>query len=80
MIRTQIYLTEEEKSGLESIASTDGISQSEVIRQAIDIMLKQRAPIDKSALIDNLAGIWADKKDIPDIRTLRSGWRTRAYQ
>ncbi len=36
MIRTQIYLTEEEKAQLETIALTRGMKQSELIREAVD--------------------------------------------
>ena len=39
MVRTQIYLTEEEKKGLKSAALAQGVSQSDLIRQAIDDLL-----------------------------------------
>ena len=77
MVRTQIYLTEEEKSGIESITLTKGISQSEFIRQAIDKSLLDAIDIDKSVILDKIAGIWSDKEDIPDIREIRSAWRKR---
>lgn len=77
MVRTQIYLTEEEKSGIESITSAKGISQSEFIRQAIDKSLLETVTIDKSVILDKIAGIWSDRGDIPDIRELRNSWRRR---
>jgi predicted transcriptional regulator len=77
MVRTQIYLSEEEKRGLESIAAVKGISQSDLIRQAIDDLLARQGIIDKSGILDEIAGVWAGKKNIPDIRKLRSGWRRR---
>jgi Arc/MetJ-type ribon-helix-helix transcriptional regulator len=77
MVRTQIYLTEEEKKGLESVALSQGVSQSDLIRQAIDDLLARTGNIDKDEILDEIAGIWANKKDIPDIRTLRTGWRRR---
>ena len=77
MIRTQIYLTEEEKRGLESIAISQGVSQSNLIRQAIDELLARAGGINTSAILDEVAGIWSKRKDIPDIRDLRTGWRGR---
>lgn len=77
MIRTQIYLTEEEKKGLESISISKGVSQSELIRQAIDELLATDGGINMSAILDEIAGIWSRRKDIPDIRDLRTGWRRR---
>lgn len=77
MVRTQVYLTEEEKNGLESVAMSQGVSQSELIRQAIDELLARTGDIDKAAILDEIAGVWSDRKDIPDIRDLRTGWRRR---
>jgi hypothetical protein len=77
MVRTQLYLTEKEKSGLESTALAQGVSQSDLIRQAIDELLAKTRNFDKSSFLDAIAGIWSDKKDIPDIRELRAGWRGR---
>ena len=77
MVRTQIYLTEKEKKGIESITLAKGISQSEFIRQAIDNSLMQAVPIDKSTILEEIAGIWSDRNDIPDIRKLRTAWNRR---
>ena len=77
MIRTQIYITEEEKNGIESVAISQGISQSKFIRLAIDDLLIKSITIDKSAILDEIAGIWSNKKEIPNIRDLRTGWRNR---
>lgn len=77
MVRTQVYLTEEEKNGLESVALAQGISQSDLIRQAIDAWLAQTAGVDRSPLLDEIAGLWAGRNDLPDLRELRSGWRRR---
>ena len=77
MVRTQVYLTEEEKNGIESVTLTKGISQSEFIRQAIDKSLLDAINIDKPIILDEIAGIWANREDIPDIRELRTAWRKR---
>ncbi|MBD3345008.1 MAG: ribbon-helix-helix protein, CopG family [Chitinivibrionales bacterium] len=78
MIRTQIYLTEQEKSGLESVALAKGVSQSDLVRQAIDDLLARAGEIDKSRILDEIAGVWAQRTDVPDIRDLRTGWHTRS--
>ena len=77
MVRTQIYITDEEKKGLESVARSRGISQSDLIRQAIDHLLAQGSAADKVVALDEIAGIWSDRDDAPDIRELRSSWRRR---
>jgi hypothetical protein len=39
MVRTQIYLTEEERSALSSISNQLGKKQSELIREAVDDLI-----------------------------------------
>ena len=77
MIRTQVYLTEEEKKGLETIASSKGVSQSDLIRKAIDDLLAKTGNINRDDILDEISGIWANRKKIPNIRSLRTGWRRR---
>jgi hypothetical protein len=77
MVRTQIYLTEEEKTGLESVALSRGIRQSEIIRKAIDDLLSRQGTVNKSEILDKISGVWATKKDIPDVRRMRAGWGKR---
>ncbi|MBN1306386.1 MAG: ribbon-helix-helix protein, CopG family [Chitinispirillaceae bacterium] len=78
MIRTQVYLTEDEKKGLESISILKGVSQSDLIRKAIDDLLAVNGKSNKNEIIDDIAGVWADKTDVPDVRDLRTGWRGRS--
>ena len=77
MVRTQIYLTEEEKKGLESVSSLKGVSQSDLIRQAIDDLLARTGKINKAQIIGEIAGIWENRDDLPDVREMRTGWRER---
>jgi hypothetical protein len=39
MLRTQIYLTEKERSGLSRMKAATGKKQSELIREAVDRLL-----------------------------------------
>jgi len=78
VIRTQIYITEQEKKGLESIAALHKVSQSNLIRQAIDDLLAKNSGGDRTSVLDEIAGIWSDRDDISSVRDLRAGWQRRA--
>lgn len=77
MKRTQIYLTEEEKEAIEKLSDERGTTQSNIIREAIDeYIVKKKSETKKKSIMD-FAGIWKDKKDIPDVREMREGWGKR---
>jgi Arc/MetJ-type ribon-helix-helix transcriptional regulator len=71
MVRTQIYLTETEKSHLSRLSKQTGRSQSDIIRQAIDLFAKRYAPQDRRERLRKARGMWRDRSDLPDLRTLR---------
>jgi len=77
MIRTQIYITKEEKKALEQIAAETGQSQSELIRQAINQMcqsLKSKTE-DRLERLRAAQGIWADRTDLDEFyANLRKEW------
>ncbi|NOQ42652.1 MAG: ribbon-helix-helix protein, CopG family [Desulfuromusa sp.] len=77
MIRTQIYITEQEKKGLESMAAIRKVSQSNLIRQAIDNLLVKSGGENRISVIDEVAGIWSDRDDLTNVRDLRVGWQRR---
>ncbi len=77
MIRTQIYITEQEKKGLASIAALRNVSQSSLIRQAIDDLLAKNTDGRRASVLDEIAGIWSDRNDIVNVQDLRAGWRRR---
>ena len=74
MIRTQVYLTKTEKSKLATVAEIKGVSQSVLIRQAVDELLFRNESTDVANVLKEVAGIWSDRKDLPDVRELRAGW------
>jgi hypothetical protein len=79
MVRTQIYLTEEEQTALRSLSRKTGLTQSELIRQAIDSFLAEETELDRSVLLSQAYGVWKDRSDLPDFEALRREWdRTEA--
>ncbi len=74
MVRTQIYLTEEEQYWLRSIAAKTGIKQSELIRNAIDKLIALHQEKDGKEILSRACGIWKDRKDLPDFKKIRKEW------
>lgn len=62
MVRTQVYLSKEQEQALKSLALTSGTRQSELIREAIDLLLSNKNIMQgqwKHALHD-MKGVWSD--------------------
>lgn len=74
MIRTQIYLTERQRDEMAAIAKGTGKKQSELIREAVDLLIDQAGPKQREALLSQAAGIWKDRKDLPDFKAIRAEW------
>ena len=74
MVRTQIYLTERQRKKLTIMAETMGKKQSELIREAIDLLINQLDNRQREATLKKVAGIWKDRRDLPDYETLRGDW------
>jgi Arc/MetJ-type ribon-helix-helix transcriptional regulator len=74
MVRTQIYLTEEEHRKLRRLSRRRGASLSELIREAIDLMLLRSSAADRLQVLRQARGIWKDRADLPDFKTLREEW------
>ena len=74
MIRTQIYLTDRQRSKLSAIAKNTGKKQSEIIREAIDRLIDQSDQNQKQTVLREAAGIWKNRDDLPAFRAMRSEW------
>ena len=71
MVRTQIYLTDDEQKGLRALSRRTGLSQSELIRQAVDSLLSTDQMIDRGTLLRQARGLWRDRDDLPDFAEIR---------
>lgn len=74
MVRTQIYLTEQQRAEVASIASHTGRRQSEIIREALDRFIEQKSRGRREAILRQAAGIWRDRTGLPDLAALRRNW------
>jgi len=74
MVRTQIYLTKHQRDELAIIAKALGIKQSQLIRDAIDRLINQTSPDRRESILRESAGLWKDRTDLPDFRSIRVGW------
>lgn len=72
MIRTQIYLSEEESSAIARLAAVFGKGKSEVIRTAIDEFIERRDAASRLQRLRAAKGIWQDREDAPDVRQMRA--------
>ncbi len=74
MVRTQIYLTERQRNELAAIAKTAGKKQSELIREAVNLLIDQAGFSRREAVLREAAGIWKDRADLPDFKATRAEW------
>ena len=74
MVRTQIYLTEDERKGLDSVSKATGKKQSELIREAVDRFLDLAEGGRRDAVLREAAGLWRSRRDLPDLAATRQSW------
>ena len=71
MVRTQIYLTKEERASLRRASRQTGKSQSELIRQAVDSFVERFNQRDRLECLRQARGMWQGRTDLPELRQLR---------
>lgn len=80
MKRTQIYLTNEQKTALDDIAKMRSVSMAEVVREAVSEYLQRKTSETCFAVLDETFGAvpeWQDVDSVEHVRNLRSGWDNR---
>jgi len=73
MIKTQIYLTTNQRKKLLLLSQELGLRQSVLIREAIDQFIENKL-IEKKKTHDALeaaSGLWKDRNDLPDFANIR---------
>jgi len=74
MVRTQIYLTSDERAALEAISKHVGKKQSELIREAVDDLIGKFSHERREGVLERLSGLWRGRNDLPDFSSLRKEW------
>ena len=74
MVRTQIYLTETEKTGLRALSKTTGKKQAELIREAVDLYIERGRNGQCEAILAQAEGMWKNRTDLPDFGENRRSW------
>jgi hypothetical protein len=72
MVRTQVYLTEKQRHELSAIARSAGKRQSELIREAINLLIDQLGQGRRDQILREAAGLWKNRKDLPDFKAIRA--------
>jgi hypothetical protein len=73
MFRSQIYLTKLERAQLQELARQTGHSQSQLIREAIDLFIEMNLSNTKNKLaaVQAMKGIWRERDNLLDFKKLR---------
>ena len=74
VLNGRLNLTDRQRAELLVIAKNLGKKQSEIIREAIDRLIDQTGESRKKMALREAAGIWKNRKDLPDFRQIRSEW------
>lgn len=66
MIRTQVYLTEQEQNILIDLIHQTHKTQSELIREAINFFGEHQLHKNRETILHNVKGLWKYRNDLPD--------------
>jgi len=83
MRRTQLFLDDEIYRILSALSRQHRKSISELVRQAVAEKYMQGDKVDKTQIVDQLAGLWKDREDLKEIdmyiRGLRKDTRRKRF-
>ncbi|HSO71253.1 MAG TPA: CopG family transcriptional regulator, partial [Thermodesulfobacteriota bacterium] len=63
-----------QRNELAAIGRTAGKKQSELIREAVDRLIDQSGHQRREKVLREVAGIWKDRRDLPDFEATRAEW------
>ncbi|CAC5341077.1 MULTISPECIES: ribbon-helix-helix domain-containing protein [Planktothrix] len=75
MPETKISLDEPLQNALAEISRETGKTESQLISEAVERLIKDYQRQNRYLLIQQAKGIWADREDIPDVQQLRQEWQ-----
>ena len=71
MVKTQIYITEDEQRRLDEISSRSGLEKCDLIRNAIDDLIARSAETPRLNTLRKCRGMWQGRAE-SDFRKIRS--------
>jgi hypothetical protein len=80
MQKIQVFLREDQKTGLKSLSARTGARQSDLVRRGVDLLLERAAArkADWREAVRAAAGLWRDRTDIEkDSAKLRASLKKR---
>lgn len=78
MRRTQVYLRDEQDTELKRLAERTGRGQSELFRDAIDLLLARQSACDRRDAFRGACGMWSGRDDVvADMAEARASIRAR---
>lgn len=82
MQKTQIFLREDQKAALKSIAARTGQRQSDLIRKGVDLLIDrtEREDVDWREATRAVAGLWKDRTDLEGLAKEIRGAVKRRFQ
>lgn len=74
---TQISLSGLEAEVLREMAQQAGKSEQELLNELVEGLLHEAVVARRRAILQQAAGIWQDRTDLPDIEVMRKEWNHR---
>jgi predicted transcriptional regulator len=76
MVRTQIYITDEEQKKLRTLSRQSGRKRSELIRNAIDDFIARASAVPKRDALREGRGMWKGRRDA-EFKAIRTETESR---
>jgi hypothetical protein len=71
MLTTQITLNDQQTVALRSLVQRTGKTETELIVEAVEQFITQHNQAESSAALQQAKGLWQNRADLPELRTLR---------